>query len=93
LDENPNIRRKYSGRIDLLRPNYYISQELGERPAELVQDIVNGDKRFFEPLSEFAPEVIEAGSDYNYNDNRDLEQAIANGARGAYWDILRQIRT
>jgi radical SAM superfamily enzyme YgiQ (UPF0313 family) len=92
LDENPNIRRKYSGRIDLLRPNYYISQELGERPAELVQDIVNGDKRFFEPLSEFAPEVIEAGSDYNYNDNRDLEQAIANGARGAYWDILRQIR-
>jgi radical SAM superfamily enzyme YgiQ (UPF0313 family) len=93
MESNPNIRRKYSSRIDLLQPNYYISQELGERPAELVQDIVNGDKRFFEPLSEFAKEVVEAGSNYNYNDNRDLEEAIANGARGAYWDILRQIRT
>jgi radical SAM superfamily enzyme YgiQ (UPF0313 family) len=92
MESNPNIHRKYSGRIDLLQPTFYISQELGQRPAELVQEIVGGDKRFFEPLSEFSKEVVEAGSDYNYNDNRDLEEAIENGARGAYWDILRQIR-
>jgi radical SAM superfamily enzyme YgiQ (UPF0313 family) len=92
MESNPSIRRKYNGRIDLLQPTYYISQELGERPAELVHDIVGGDKRFFEPLSEFSKEVVEAGSNYNYNDNRDLEEAIAKGARGAYWDILRQIR-
>ncbi|MHC4759442.1 MAG: B12-binding domain-containing radical SAM protein [Planctomycetota bacterium] len=92
MEDNPNIRRKYIGRIDLLQPTYYISQHLGQKPAELIQDLIASDKRFFEPLSEFAKEVIEAGSDYNYNDNRDLEQAIANGARGAYWDILRQLR-
>jgi radical SAM superfamily enzyme YgiQ (UPF0313 family) len=29
---------------------------------------------------------------YNYNDNQPLVQAIAAGARGAYWDILRRLR-
>jgi radical SAM superfamily enzyme YgiQ (UPF0313 family) len=93
LNKNPNIRRKYTGRIDLLKPTFYISPHLGPRPAELVQQCIASDKRFFEPLSEFAPEVVEAGSDYNYNDNKDLEQAIKNGARGAYWHILSKIRT
>lgn len=29
---------------------------------------------------------------YNYNDNDPLVRAIAGGARGAYWDILRNLR-
>ena len=33
-----------------------------------------------------------APTDHNYNDNTQLVNAIANGARGAYWHILRQIR-
>ena len=30
------------------------------------------------------------GADYNYNNNETLERAIADGARGAFWDILRR---
>jgi hypothetical protein len=32
------------------------------------------------------------GGDHNYNANRSLSEAIAAGARGAYWDILRRLR-
>jgi hypothetical protein len=31
-------------------------------------------------------------TDHNYNDDTELTEAIENGARGAYWDILRKIR-
>ena len=34
----------------------------------------------------------EVDSNYNYNDNTVLIRAIENGARGAYWDILRRMR-
>lgn len=71
---------------DLLRPAFYISRELGEQPARLVCDIIGGDKRFFEPMDE------QATANYNYNDNQPLVDAIRNGARGAYWDILRKMR-
>ena len=30
--------------------------------------------------------------DHNYNRNQLLADAIAAGARGAYWDILRRLR-
>ena len=91
LETNPNIRRKYTGPVDFFQPTFYISQALGPKPAELVRDLIDGDKRFFEPM----PETVEGGStltDHNYNDNTELVEAIKNGARGAYWDILHQIR-
>ena len=84
LQTNNNICRKYSGTIDFLKPTFYISSALGSRPDELVRDFIAGDQRFFEPASE---------TDHNYNNNTQLSQAIAKGARGAYWDILRQLRT
>jgi radical SAM superfamily enzyme YgiQ (UPF0313 family) len=90
-ETNPNIRRKYDGPVDFFQPTFYISQALGLRPAEFVRDLIAGDKRFFEPM----PETIEesqVSTDHNYNDNTELVEAIKNGARGAYWDILRQIR-
>ena len=31
-------------------------------------------------------------ANYNHNENLALTQALRNGARGAYWDILRQLR-
>lgn len=37
-------------------------------------------------------EPAPASSDHNYNANRALSDAIAAGARGAYWDILRRLR-
>jgi radical SAM superfamily enzyme YgiQ (UPF0313 family) len=92
--KNSGIRRKYRGPINLLKPTFYISKALGEYPAEFVRDLITGDKRFFEPALEVDNRT--AGSDdaanYNYNENLLLTQAIQQGARGAYWDILRQLR-
>jgi len=90
-ETNPNIHRKYSGAIDLFQPTFYISQALGQQPARLVKDLIAGDKRFFEPAE---PETLEGdqSKDHNYNDNLELAEAIENGQRGAYWDILRKLR-
>ena len=88
LTSSPNIHCNYNGHIDLLRPTFYVSQALGEAPASLVRDLIDGDKRFFEPADMDA----DAGRDHNYNDNQPLVDAIASGERGAYWDILRRLR-
>jgi radical SAM superfamily enzyme YgiQ (UPF0313 family) len=91
---NGNIRRKYSGPINLLKPTFYISEALGEQPAELVRDLIAGDRRFFEPAVENLNQSTESSdaANYNYNENLLLTQAIREGARGAYWDILRRLR-
>lgn len=86
MERNPAIRRKYTGDIDLFKPTFYISKGLGENPARLVKDLIAGDERFFEPMEE-TPGAN--ATDHNYNDNSALVDAIAQGARGAYWDILR----
>ena len=90
-ETNPNILRKYDGPLDIFQPTFYISQALGPQPARLVKDLIAGDKRFFEPAE---PELLESGQkkDHNYNDNLELTEAIENGQRGAYWDILRKLR-
>ena len=94
LETNPSIRRHYDGPVDLLRPTFYISASLGERPARLVRDLIAGDQRFFEPEGGAGrrrrPSVQ---GDHNYNANQALADAIRAGARGAYWDILRRLRT
>jgi radical SAM superfamily enzyme YgiQ (UPF0313 family) len=94
LETNPNICRKYSGSVDFFRPTFYISTSLGQEPARLVKDLIAGDQRFFEPVLQAAPESTgpEPSTDHNYNDNTELVQAIENGARGAYWDILAKLR-
>jgi radical SAM superfamily enzyme YgiQ (UPF0313 family) len=89
LETNPNIKRKYDGPIDLFKPTFYISHLLGDRPARLIKDLIAGDKRFFEPIDETDPAL----TDHNYNDNTELVNAIAAGARGAYWHILFTIRS
>ncbi len=91
---NPNIRRKYHGPVDFFKPTFYISNSLGDRPAKLVRDLIDGDKRFFGPMQETAPQADESNLavDHNYNDNTELVEAIREGARGAYWDILRKLR-
>jgi radical SAM superfamily enzyme YgiQ (UPF0313 family) len=86
-EKNPSIKRKYDGGVDFLFPTFYVSHLLGERPAELVRNLIGDDKRFFPP----ADEAISENKDHNYNDNTRLVEAIKNGARGAYWDILKQI--
>ena len=73
----------------------YIAATLGPRPAQLVRDLIAGDLRFFEPLEELpaATGRSDPQGDHNYNANQALAGAIAAGARGAYWDILRRLRS
>ena len=93
LDSNPAIRRRYEGPVDFLRPTFYIATSLGERPARLVRDLIAGDQRFFPPEEEGDLGTgAEAQHDHNYNANQSLCDAIAAGARGAYWDILRKMK-
>ena len=56
-----------------------------------VRGLIDGDPRFFEPMPDIGGEA-EDSSDHNYNDNTELVEAIAKGARGAYWDILRKLK-
>jgi len=89
LETNPALRRKYDGAFDFFRPTFYIAKGLGSEPARLVKDLIGGDERFFEPMEEQAEADA---TDHNYNDNAELTDAIARGARGAYWDLLHQLR-
>jgi radical SAM superfamily enzyme YgiQ (UPF0313 family) len=92
LETNPGIRRRYAGSVDMLQPTFYISPALGSNPARLIRDLIGDDRRFFPPAEEahFAGGGGAAG-DHNCNDNFALVAAIAAGARGAYWDILRKL--
>lgn len=94
LEANAGIRRRYEGPIDLLRPTFYISPTLGDRPAELVRDLIGDDPLFFAPADESpgGEASDRPRNDHNYHDNQRLARAIAVGARGAYWDILRKLR-
>jgi hypothetical protein len=90
LHLNPGVVLRYEGPIDLLQPTYYVSPALGSAPAALIREAIAGDARFFEPCD--APSADDQTRGYNYNDNDPLVRAIAAGARGAYWDILRRSR-
>lgn len=68
-------------------PLYYLSPPLSDDAAALIKEIVGGDNRF---LVLSSPE--ENGS-YNYAGDETLSRLIEEGARGAYWDILRQHST
>ncbi len=80
------LRGHLEGNDDLAMPLFYLEPELGDDPVELLKDLIAGDQRFFFGW----PDNIQA--DYNYDDNPELVQAIRDGHRGAYWDILRKLR-
>jgi len=69
----------------MLKPLYYLSPDLGENIQDYIGALVQGDNRFFFGGSEDIEE------DYNYNDNTKLVQALQQGYKGAFWDILRRI--
>jgi len=72
--------------VTLLRPIFYVSEHLNEDIWSTVADLVGDDPRFL-----FA-DPSHPESNYNYNDNRVLVDAVAAGHRGAYWDILRRLQ-
>lgn len=86
LTQHPNLYGAKLNNPGLLRPVFYIAPDLGEGLTACVQGLVAGDPRFFLPADSGQ------NRNYNYNDNTVLTRAIANGARGAYWDILRKLR-
>jgi radical SAM superfamily enzyme YgiQ (UPF0313 family) len=86
LDEPEGLRPLPGpGGPDLVRPAFYLSPALGDDLPAVVAELAGDDPRFL-----FA-DPTKKGQNYNYNANRVLEEAIAAGARGAYWDILRRL--
>jgi radical SAM superfamily enzyme YgiQ (UPF0313 family) len=83
--ENPNLHGVVEGNPGLLRPIFYLESELGEDIEEHIDRLIGNDRRFL-----FGNRK-RVDRNYNYNDNSILAKAIAQGYRGAFWDILRRI--
>jgi hypothetical protein len=84
---NPNLYGAKSDNPHFLRPLFYIAPGLGPALPQYVRELVAGDTRFF------LPDDTAENSNYNYSENTALVGAIARGARGAYWDILRRTQS
>jgi len=69
---------------ELLAPEFFVSEHLGDEMIPLIDALVGGDDRFFFGGGE-------TDANYNYNDNSVLMEAIRDGYRGAFWDILRRL--
>lgn len=77
----------FFGTLDegMLRPLYFLSPALGNDIVSYVKKLIDQDPRFFFGSSE------DIGENYNYNDNSHLVQALKQGYKGAFWDILRRV--
>ncbi len=85
LHQNPHLHGCLRENDDLLRPVFYVDAAVGGELPREVTAMVGGDPRFFHA------DPTESDGNYNYNDNSRLATAIREGARGAYWDILRRL--
>jgi radical SAM superfamily enzyme YgiQ (UPF0313 family) len=83
--ENPNLHGPVEGNPELLRPVFYLESGLGEDIEDYLDGLIGQDRRFL-----FGNRK-RVDRNYNYNDNSILAKAIAEGYRGAFWDILRRI--
>jgi radical SAM superfamily enzyme YgiQ (UPF0313 family) len=84
-EKNENLHGSIKGNNDLLRPVFYCSSNIGMTIGDELEEMIGDDKRFF-----FA-NPNKRDRNYNYNDNEVLVDAVKNGYRGAYWDILRRL--
>ncbi len=73
------------GDNNFLKPVFYISEKIGKDLIGYTNSLVSKDKRFFIGASD------EFNKNYNYNENIRLQEAIKNGCRGAFWDILQRL--
>jgi len=65
-------------------PLFYLEPEIAPLVFPLLDALIGDDKRFFF-FDSSRPD-----RNYNYNANQRLIDAIGQGCRGAYWDILRR---
>lgn len=86
MEANPALYGAKEDNPGYLKPVFYISPAVGKAVLGYVDELIGDDPRFL-----FASQD-ESDTNYNYNDNSVLVQAIQNGYKGAYWDILRRLR-
>ena len=84
--DNPHLHGRVLGNADFLAPIFYLSADLGPEPLSFIGQLIGDDERFFFGGAE------REETDYNYNENELLVEAIQQGYRGAFWDILRRLR-
>jgi hypothetical protein len=84
--ETRHVQGNVLGNASLLAPIFYLSADLGSDALSFIGHLVEGDERFF-----FAGAETEEAN-YNYNENELLAEAIQQGHRGAFWDILRKLQ-
>lgn len=70
---------------DFFAPVFYVSPSMGDELYPFIASLVKKDERFFFGGGD------EAETNYNYNANNVLIEAIKRGYRGAFWDILRRL--
>jgi radical SAM superfamily enzyme YgiQ (UPF0313 family) len=72
------------GGTDPAEPLFFLEPDVAPDAFGWVDQLVGDDRRFlfFDPSK--------PKQNYNYNANQRLVEAIAEGYRGAYWDILRR---
>ncbi len=83
---NPTLHGTIEGNESFLAPIYYLSPAVGMEVFGFVDELIGGDPRFLHA----SPAELEGN--YNYNDNTVLVDAIRQGFRGAFWDILRRVQ-
>jgi len=77
-------RQLPAGGEELFEPFFFLEPQVAPFVFELLDTLIGDDRRFlfFDPSR--------PDRNYNYNANQRLIQAIGQGFRGAYWDILRR---
>ena len=66
------------------QPVFFIEPQVAQGIFGLLDRLIGEDSRFF------FLNPIKSKTNYNYNENQKLVDAIRSGHRGAYWDILRK---
>jgi radical SAM superfamily enzyme YgiQ (UPF0313 family) len=83
---NLNLRGAVEDNNRFFRPVFYLSAELGNDVPQYLERLIDDDQRFL-----FMRPPRAGNMNYNYNDNSRLVEAIRQGYRGAFWDILRRV--
>jgi radical SAM superfamily enzyme YgiQ (UPF0313 family) len=84
LVKRGNLREGLGGRDDPWEPLFFIEPGVAPFAFGLLDELVGDDRRFFF-FDPSRPDI-----NYNYNANQRIADAIREGYRGAYWDILRR---
>ena len=71
------------GKGDPMAPTFFLEPKIASFVYDWMHDLIGEDRRFlfFDPSR---PQ-----QNYNYNSNQRIVEAIRQGYRGAFWDILR----